>query len=88
MLGAFGKRLSADQKSCIQEDEVLYSLQETIPHLSQSSLHRCLRRHGGSVLPKKELSISADKKKFKHYPSGYFHMDIAGVRTAEGKLYL
>jgi transposase InsO family protein len=28
------------------------------------------------------------KKKFKSYPIGYFHIDIAEVRTAEGKLYL
>ena len=28
------------------------------------------------------------KKKFKAYPIGYFHIDIAEVRTAEGKLYL
>lgn len=38
-------------------DDVLYSLQETIPHLSRSSLHRCLKRHGCSVLPKKEALI-------------------------------
>ena len=69
-------------------DDVLYSLQETIPHLTRSSLHRCLKRHGCSVLPKKEVSASADKKKFKQYPIGYFHIDIAEVRTAEGKLYL
>ena len=69
-------------------DDVLYSLQETIPHLTRSSLHRCLKRHGCSVLPKKEVSTSADKKKFKQYPIGYFHIDIAEVRTAEGKLYL
>ena len=69
-------------------DDVLYSLQETIPHLSRSSLHRCLKRHGCSVLPKKQVSTSADKKKFKQYPIGYFHIDIAEVRTAEGKLYL
>lgn len=69
-------------------DDVLYSLQETIPHLRRSSLHRCLKRHGCSVLPKKEVSTSADKKKFKQYPIGYFHIDIAEVRTAEGKLYL
>ena len=69
-------------------DDVLYSLQETIPHLSRSSLHRCLKRHGCSVLPKKQLATSADKKKFKQYPIGYFHIDIAEVRTAEGKLYL
>lgn len=69
-------------------DDVLYSLQETIPHLTRSSLHRCLKRHGCSVLPKKEESLSCKKKKFKHYPIGYFHIDIADVRTAEGKLYL
>ena len=28
------------------------------------------------------------KKKFKAYPIGYFHIDIAEVQTAEGKLYL
>ena len=34
------------------------------------------------------LRINVDKKKFKAYPIGYFHIDIAEVRTAEGKLYL
>jgi hypothetical protein len=28
------------------------------------------------------------KRKFKAYPIGYFHIDIAEVRIAEGKLYL
>ena len=28
------------------------------------------------------------KPKFKAYPIVYFHIDIAEVRTAEGKLYL
>ena len=28
------------------------------------------------------------RKVFKSYPNGYFHIDIAEVRTAEGKLYL
>lgn len=28
------------------------------------------------------------KKKFKSYPIGFFHVDIAEVRTAEGKLHL
>ena len=75
------------QMTCLPLDDVLYSLQETIPNLTRSSLHRCLKRHGCSVLPKKEV-ISNDKKKFKQYPIGYFHIDIAEVRTAEGKLYL
>lgn len=28
------------------------------------------------------------RKKFDSYPIGYFHIDLAEVRTAEGKLYL
>ncbi|MHC2357783.1 transposase InsO family protein [Sinorhizobium meliloti] len=34
--------------------------------------------------------VEGDKpaKKFKSYPIGYFHIDIAEVQTAEGKLYL
>src|SRR5271156_2282765 len=68
-------------------DDCLYSLQATIPHLTRSSLHRCLQRHGISRLPQ----VDGDKptrKKFKSYPIGFFHIDIAEVQTAEGKLYL
>ena len=36
-------------------------------------------QNGGDVAP---------KQKFKSYPIGYFHIDIAEVQTAEGKLYL
>ena len=61
--------------------------QPTIPHLTRSSLHRCLQRHGISRLPQVEGEASA-KRKFKAYPIGYFHVDIAEVRTAQGKLYL
>src|SRR5215472_8693917 len=68
-------------------DDCLYALQPTIPHLTRSSLHRCLKRHGISRLPQVE-NESAEKRKFKTYPIGYFHIDIAEVRTAEGKLYL
>jgi transposase/transposase-like protein len=68
-------------------DDCLYALQPTIPHLSRSSLHRCLQRHGISRLPE----IEGDKpirKTFRSYPIGYFHIDIAEVQTAEGKLYM
>src|SRR5665213_3408820 len=68
-------------------DDCLYALQPTIPHLTRSSLHRCLRRHGISRLPDVEGDKPA-RKKFKAYPIGYFHVDIAEVQTAEGKLYL
>ena len=68
-------------------DDCLYALQATIPHLTRSSLHRCLQRHGISRLPDIE-GDKPTKKKFKAYPIGYFHIDIAEVRTAEGKLHL
>src|SRR5471030_2266078 len=68
-------------------DDCLYALQATIPRLTRSSLHRCLQRHGISRLPEVEGDKTA-KAKFKSYPIGYFHIDIAEVRTAEGKLYL
>jgi hypothetical protein len=62
-------------------------LPPTIPHLTRSSLHRCLQRHGISRLPEIEGS-NPSTKKFKAYPIGYFHIDIAELQTAEGKLYL
>ena len=68
-------------------NDCLYALQPTIPHLTRSSLHRCLQRHAISRLP----DVGGDKpvkKKFKSYPIGYFHVDIVGVQTVEGKLYL
>lgn len=57
-------------------DDCLYALQPTLPHLTRSSLHRCLQRHGISRLPDME-GDKPDKKKFKRYPIGYFHIDIA-----------
>ncbi|SCW80256.1 hypothetical protein SAMN02927924_02986 [Sphingobium faniae] len=56
---------------------------KAIPHLTRSSLHRCLQRHDISRLPE----IAGDKKpkrKFKTCPIGYFPVDIAKVQTAEG----
>jgi len=68
-------------------DDCLYALQATIPHLTRSSLHRCYQRHGISRLPEMEGDKPA-RRAFKKYPIGYFHIDIAEVRTEEGKLYL
>lgn len=68
-------------------DDCLYALQPTIPNLTRSALHRCLQRHGISRLP----DVDGDKPKrqrFKRYPIGYFHIDIAELQTAEGKLYM
>lgn len=57
------------------------------PHLTRSSLHRCFQRHGISHFPE----VAGDKpakQAFNAYPIGYFHIDIAEVRTEEGKLQL
>lgn len=67
-------------------DDCLYALQATIPHLTRSSLHRCLQRHNISRLP--DVEGSNPKKKFKAYPIGYFHIDIAELWTEAGKLYM
>jgi len=46
-----------------------------------------LQRHGISRLREVQGDKPA-KKRFKSYPIGYFHVDIAEVQTAESKLYL
>jgi len=61
-------------------DDRLYALQPSIPHLTQLALHRCLQRHGISRLP----DVEGDKQKrqkFKRYPIGFFHIDIAEVQA-------
>jgi len=68
-------------------DDCLYALQPSIPHLPRSALHRCLQRHGISCLPDIE-GDTPKPQKFKRYCIGFFHIDIAKVQTAEGKLYL
>lgn len=75
------------QHTLLPLDDCLYALQPTVPHLTRSSLHRCLQRHGISRLPEVEGDQPA-RKRFKSYPLGYFHVDIAEVQTAEGRLYL
>ena len=76
-------------------DDCLYALQPSIPHLTRSALHRCLQRHGISRRPDVEgdkallSEVEGPKRqRFKRYPIGFFHLDIAEVQTAEGKLYL
>ena len=75
------------QKTQLPLDDVLYTLQESIPHLTRASLHRCFVRHGVNQRSK-PTPTSPQKKTFKAYPIGYFHVDIAEVRTAQGRLYL
>ena len=68
-------------------DDCLYALQPTIPHLTRSSLHRCLQRHGIARQP----DTDGDKPKRSRdpaYPIGFFHIDMAEVHTEEGRLDL
>ena len=71
----------------LPRDDCLYALQPTITHLTRSSLHRCFQRHGISRLPDTD-GDKPRRSKFKRYPIGFFHIDIAEVRTEEGRLYL
>lgn len=66
-------------------DNLYIALKEVIPHLTRSSLHRCLQRHGISQLPKADRE---KPKKFKAYEIGYFHIDIAKLRYEGGKAFL
>lgn len=68
-------------------DDCLYALQDSIPELTRSSLHRLYQRQGISRLPDMK-SEAEPKKAFKAYPIGYIHIDIAEVRTDEGKLHM
>ncbi len=68
-------------------DDCLYALQPTIPHLTRSSLHRCLQRHGIARLPNTD-GDKPRRSRFKADPIGYFHIDIAEVHTEQGRLYL
>ena len=68
-------------------DDCLYALQSRMPALTRSSRHRLFPRHAISRLPEMDGDQPAEKK-FKKYPIGYVHIDIAEVRTEEGKLSL
>jgi hypothetical protein len=50
-------RSSPSARILLPLDDCLYALQATIPHLTRSSLHRCLKRHAISRLPE----IAGDK---------------------------
>ena len=68
-------------------DDCLYALQASIPHLSRSALHRLFQRHDISRLPDME-GDKPKRSKFKRYPIGYLHIDIAELRTQKGKLWM
>lgn len=63
-------------------DACLYASPPTLPHLTRSSLHPCLQRHGISRLPEVE-GDNPSKKRFKSY-----HIGIAILRIGEGKPHM
>ena len=71
------------RRTLLPLDDVLGCLRESIPKLTRSSLHRCLERHGISRLPENPAS---KRGKFAETPIGYVHIDISGLRLAQGKL--
>ena len=74
------------RRTLLPLDDCLYALRATIPHLTRSSLHCCLQRHGKSRLPEIESEEIA-KRKFRSYAIGYFRIGIAEVRTEQSRLY-
>ena len=68
-------------------DDVLGRLRETLPRLSRSALHRCLRRHDISRLPRAEERAS-QRGRFAETTLGYVHIDSCELRSAEGKVHL
>ena len=75
------------ERDARHDDRQCSTLFDSIPHLTRSSLHLCLQCHGISRLS----DVDGDKpkrSKFKVYPIGYFHIDIAQVSTEQGKLHL
>lgn len=68
-------------------DECLSALHATLPPLTRAALHRWLKRHAISRLPA-SAGDKPQQKTFKSYPLGYFHSDMAEVRTEDGQLAL
>jgi hypothetical protein len=68
-------------------DDCFISLKGKIPNLELGNLYRCLKRNGLNVLPKLE-ETTREKKKFKHYPIGYLHIDITAIYLQKIKYYL
>ena len=75
------------QHTLLPLDDCLYALQARIPHLSRSSLHRCLQREGISRLA--EIGNAEDKvDKREALPIGCLHIDRSEVRSTEGVHFL
>ena len=75
------------RRTLLPLDDVPGCLRDAIPKLTRSALHRCLRRHGISRLPRDEEKASK-RRHFAATAIGYVHIDACELRLAEGKLFL
>jgi len=75
------------RRTLLPLDDVMGCLRDAIPKLTQSSLHRCLVRHGISRFPKDE-DASSKRQTFKETKIGYVHIDSAQLCSAEGKTHM
>ena len=76
------------RRTLLRLDDVLGCLrQTTIPGLSRSALHRCLRRHGISRLPRGDERASK-RGRFAETRIGYVHVDACELRLAQGRLFM
>lgn len=67
-------------------DDCLYALQAHIPHLSRSSLHRCLKRYGVNRLSAASGADVASAQDMSVL--GGIHIDSASVRSKDGPHHL
>src|SRR3712207_4519768 len=75
------------RRTLLPLDNVLGCLREAIPKLTRSALHRCLRRHSISRLPRDEEKASR-RQHFAETAIGYVHVDVCELRLAESKLFM
>ncbi|GLS17841.1 hypothetical protein GCM10007874_08560 [Labrys miyagiensis] len=73
------------RRTLLPLDDVMGCLEDIIPKLTRSSLHRCLERHGISRLPQSEEKASK-RGKFAETAIGYVHIASCEQRVAEGKI--
>jgi transposase InsO family protein len=75
------------RRALLPLDDVLGCLRGAIPTLTRSALHRCLRRHGISRLPRDDEKASK-RKRFAETTIGDVPIDRCDLRRAEGKLFM
>jgi transposase InsO family protein len=75
------------RRTLLPLDDVLGCLRDTLPRLTRSALHRCLKRHGISRLPESEDKTSR-RGRFAETAIGYVHIDVCELRLAAGKLHM